>query len=386
MIIIAPDKFKNSMTAAEAAKCIARGIKAVLPGAELTLLPLSDGGEGLVESLVEAAAGSFITSYVTGPLGLPQKAGWGLISEGKTAVIEMASASGLTMIPEQQRDPLITTTCGTGELIKAALDRDCSELIIGIGGSATNDGGAGMAMALGVKFLDSSGQQLGAGGAELSRLVKIDTSGLDPRLKKTKTRVACDVSNPLTGPQGASHVYGPQKGATPEMARQLDRALENYARVVERDLGIDVRFTPGAGAAGGLGAGLIAFLGAELLSGIDLVLDILEIDRFLPDCTLLITGEGRLDSQSVQGKAPIGAARRAKKFNVPVLALAGSIEGSTGAFHREGISASFAIADGPLSLEESLARGPQLLERKIAELMRLCNRFYIPSPGNKPEI
>ncbi len=383
MIIIAPDKFKGSMTAVEAARCIARGIKAVFPFAELTLLPLSDGGEGLVESLVEAAAGSTETVKATNPLGYSVEARLGIINDKKTAVIEMASASGLTLIPEELRNPAITTTYGTGELIKAALDRKCSELIIGIGGSATNDGGTGMARALGVKFLDRSGQQLKPGGAELNRLDRIDMSEIDSRLDGKDIKVACDVSNPLTGPQGASHIYGPQKGATPDMVEQLEQALVNFARIVERDLGLNIDSIPGAGAAGGLGAGLIAFLGAKLHSGIDLVLDTLEIDKLLPGCTLLITGEGRLDSQSVYGKTPIGAARRARSFNVPVLALAGSLDGSLDLFRREGITASFAIADGPLSLEESKTRGRQLLEAKTAELMHICKHFQVPSSKNK---
>ncbi len=377
MIIIAPDKFKDSMTAGKAAKSIARGIKAVFPHAKLTLLPLSDGGEGLVEALVDAANGSIQTETVTGPLGSKVKAQWGIIKNNKTAVIEMASASGLSLLPEELRNPSLTTTYGTGELIKAALDRNCSELIIGIGGSATNDGGAGMARALGVKFLDESGENLNNGGAELSRLNKIDISGIDARLQGKDIKVACDVSNPLTGPHGASYVYGPQKGATPKMVEQLELSLTNFARVVKIDLGVNIDSVPGAGAAGGLGAGLIAFLGAKLHSGIDLVLDTIEIDKFLPKCTLLITGEGKLDSQSVYGKAPIGAARKARKYNVPVLAIAGSLEGSLDKFHKEGISASFAIADGPISPEESIARGPELLEAKTEELMRFGKIFLL---------
>ncbi len=371
MIIIAPDKFKDSMTARQAAESIARGVKAILPDARLTLLPLSDGGEGLVEALAGAAATSIETSEVTGPLGFPVKARWGIIKRGKTAVIEMAAASGLALVPEDKRNPLLTTTYGTGELIKAALDRGCRELIIGIGGSATNDGGAGMAAALGVKFLDKDGKKLGYGGAELSRLVKLDRSGLDPRLQETAIKVAGDVDNPLTGPRGASQVYGPQKGASRDMAEQLDGALVNYARVIKKELGINIADVPGAGAAGGLGAGLIAFTGAEIYSGIDLVLDTLGIDRLLPRCRLLFTGEGRLDSQSVHGKVPIGVARRARKHNVPVVALAGSLEGSREEFRSQGITASFAIADGPLSLEESLARGPELIEKLTAELISL---------------
>ena len=370
-IIVAPDKFKGSMTAAEAADNIARGIKSVMPAAKLQLIPLSDGGEGLVDSLVGSAKGTFMHTVVADPLGSAVKAAWGLVDNGKTAVIEMSTASGLTLVPEEKRNPAIATTYGTGELIKAALDYGCTKLIIGIGGSATNDGGAGMAQALGARFYDQSGHTLNYGGAELLRLDRIDISGLDCRLQNLVTLVACDVDNPLTGPLGAARIYGPQKGATPELVDTLDAALSNYAQVVKNDLGIEIDALPGAGAAGGLGAGLIAFLGAELRSGIELVLDALQIDDLLPGCNLLITAEGKLDAQSAHGKAPVGIARRAARFGVPVIALAGSIESELDQFHSEGLNACFAIADGPLTLEQSITRGPELLRNKTAELLRL---------------
>lgn len=374
-ILIAPDKFKGSMTAIEAANSIALGIKKVNPGAKLVKLPLSDGGEGLVDVMVNAAGGTVIETMVTGPLGNPVKAKWGLIEDKMKAVIEMSAASGLNLVSESKRNPSITSTYGTGELIKAAMDHGCNEIIVGIGGSATNDGGAGMARALGVKFNDFNKEPLAEGGSELIKLESLDLKEIDPRLERTKILVASDVDNPLIGPRGASIVYGPQKGASAEMAKNLDRALENYASVIKREIGINVDQLPGAGAAGGLGAGLIAFLGAELQPGIELVLDALNFDRHLEGCFLLVTGEGRLDGQSLHGKSPIGAARRAKKRNVPVLALAGSISGSRESFHREGITACFAIADGPLSLEESVARGPELLSKKAAEVMRLISRI-----------
>lgn len=380
-IIIAPDKFKGSMSATKAAQYIARGINSVLPNAELILMPLSDGGEGLVESLAVAESYSIVTTEVTGPLGQMVRAKWGVNDNGKTAIIEMSAASGLALVPREQRDPSFTTTFGTGELIKAALDYGCSNLIIGIGGSATNDGGAGMARALGVKFFDQTGQQLNGCGAELIRLSSIDMSGLDPRLQQVEAKVACDVDNPLTGPKGASYIYGPQKGADPEMIKTLDQALENYRQVIKKTLGKDVGDIPGSGAAGGLGAGLLAFLNAEICPGIELVLDALDIDRFLHHCSLLVTGEGKLDAQSSHGKAPVGAARRARKYNVPVIALAGIIEGELEFFHREGITACFAIADGPLSLDESISRGPQLIEKKAAELTRIFKHCRINDPG-----
>lgn len=379
-IIIAPDKFKGSMSASEAARYIARGINSVLPNSELILLPLSDGGEGLVESLAGMGNISIVTTAVTGPLGQLVKAKWGFNDIGKTAIIEIAAASGLTLVPNEKRDPSVTSTFGTGELIKTALDYGCSNLIIGIGGSATNDGGAGMAQALGAKFFDHSGELLRGCGAELIRLNHIDISDLDPRLQQVSVKVASDVNNPLTGPKGASYTYGPQKGATPEMVKMLDRGLENYRRVIKKTIGKDIGGIPGSGAAGGLGAGLIAFLNAEIRPGIELVLDTLDIDRFLHHCNLLVTGEGKLDAQSVSGKAPVGVARRARKFNVPVIALAGIIEGGLEIFHEEGITACFAIADGPLSLDESISRGPQLIEKKAAELARIFNHFLVDNP------
>ncbi len=370
-ILAAPDKFKGSMSASKAAEMIEQGIRTVITDAEIFKFPLSDGGEGLVESLAGKPGGAVKTASVTGPLGDKVDAVFGLTDGGRTAVIEMAAASGLALVPEEKRDPAITTTYGTGELILAALNQGCEKLIIGIGGSATNDGGAGMARALGAKFLDRNGRPLREGGADLIRLESIDISGLDSRLKKIEVLVASDVDNPLTGPRGASHIYGPQKGATPAMVDKLDRALKNYARVIKKDLGLEVENIPGAGAAGGLGTGLITFLQARLLSGIELVLDALEIDRYLPGCHLLITGEGKLDLQSTYGKAPVGIARKAKEHRVPVIALTGQLEGNTESFHREGITACFAIANGPLDLEESMRKGPELLKTKTAELIRI---------------
>ncbi|MFU8794414.1 MAG: glycerate kinase [Dethiobacteria bacterium] len=368
-LIIAPDKFKNSMTASEAAERIAAGVNSVLPEAELKLLPLSDGGEGLTEALCGAGKGIIFTTEVTDPLGSNIKANWGITDRGDTAVIEMAAASGLALISSRERDPKKTTTYGTGELIRAALDHGCKKLIIGIGGSATNDGGAGMAEALGVKFLDRNGNEIGRGGVELQNLSHIDLSGLDPRLKTADIKVACDVDNPLTGLQGASYIYGPQKGADSGTVTALDRALSQLAAIIKKDLDLDIEQTPGAGAAGGLGAGLMAFLGATLYPGIELVLDALKIENFLPGCNLLITGEGSLDSQSLHGKAPVGIAKRAASHSVPVIALAGRISGDPTKFHQVGINACFAIADGPLTLAESLKRGPELIEHKVRELM-----------------
>jgi len=370
-ILIAPDKFKNSMSASEAAAMIAAGVKAVYPNAEIIKMPLSDGGEGLVDVLTGSRSSSLQHKIVTGPLGKPVNACWGLIDHGKTAVLEMAEASGLNLVPESQRNPALASTDGTGELIKAALDKGCTKLIIGIGGSATNDGGAGMARALGAVFIDRQGRSLSGGGAELVELERIDISGLDQRLRRVETVVASDVDNPLTGPQGAAYTYAPQKGATPEVVERLDRALKRYSEVVKRDLGYDLEKAKGAGAAGGLGAGLIAFLDAEIQPGVNLVLDQMEFDSVLHNCNLVITGEGKLDQQTVHGKVPVGVARRAREKKIPVLALTGTLEANPLTLHLEGITACFAIADGPLSTEDSIKKGPELLKNKTVQLMRL---------------
>ena len=370
--IVAPDKFKGSMTAEEAAERITRGILSVLPEAEILQFPLSDGGEGLVDALLRESDGEIMKTTVTGPLNEPVEARWAILGDCSTAVVEMAAASGLTLLPGGKRDPLRATTYGTGELIRAALNHHCTRLIIGLGGSATNDAGAGMAQALGAGLYDRSGRQIGRGGKELLNLEKIDLAGLDQRLPDLHCLVAVDVDNPLTGLHGASLVYGPQKGASPDEADLLEQALVHFAAIVRKDLGVDVESIPGAGAAGGLGAGLAAFLQAEIHPGIELVLDELQIDRHLPGCRLAVTAEGKLDSQSLHGKAPVGMARRAVKYSVPVIALAGSIDHRClPAFHSAGIEACFAIANGPLSLEESLRRGPELLESKTAQLFRL---------------
>jgi glycerate kinase len=370
-IVIAPDSFKGSLSSTEAAQAMARGVQRALPEAELVLLPLSDGGEGLVESLVTASGGELLEYEVTGPLGSPVTAQMGLMGGGRTAVIEMAQASGLVLVPEAERNPLVTTTFGTGELIAKALDLGCDHLIIGIGGSATNDGGMGMAQALGVRFLDEEGELLGSGGGELARLASIDLSRLDPRLEDVRIEVACDVNNPLTGPQGASHVYGPQKGATPEMVEFLDAALARYDRILQRDAGQDVGRVPGAGAAGGLGAGLMALLGGRLVSGIELVLSALDFETKAAGASLVLTGEGKFDAQSAYGKVPMGVARRSRALGVPVVVIAGTVLPSAEILHGEGVSAYFSIINRPMSLKEAMEGAVELLENQVAEVIRL---------------
>ncbi|UNC92225.1 glycerate kinase family protein [Candidatus Contubernalis alkaliaceticus] len=372
-IVLAPDSFKGSLTAAQAAENMAIGIKKVLPEAQIIKLPLSDGGEGLVDSLVGSMNGEIRRELVSGPLKVPVEAYWGVSEDGKTGVIEMAAASGLTLVPQEKRNPMFTTTYGTGELIKAALKYGCTKLIIGIGGSGTNDGGMGMAQALGVKFLDKERGTLGLGGGQLIKLDHIDISGLDPTLEKASILVACDVNNPLTGTQGASAVYGPQKGADGEMVNKLDNGLKHFAKIIRRDLGVEVEHVPGAGAAGGLGAGIMAFLKGQLTPGIDLVMDMVGLEKELAHCDLVLTGEGRLDAQSVFGKVPVGVARRGRKFGVPVIALAGSIAAGAETLHREGITAYFCIIDAPISLTEAKERAAENIQRTTMEIMRLIN-------------
>ncbi|KPK23148.1 MAG: glycerate kinase, partial [Dehalococcoidia bacterium SG8_51_3] len=324
-IVIAPQGFKGNLTALEVARAIEEGVKRIVPDAETVLKPMADGGEGTVQALVDATGGELITTKVTGPLKEWVNAHWGILSDETTAVIEMASASGLPLVPPEKRNPFITTTYGTGELIRTALDRGCRKLIIGIGGSATNDGGAGMAQALGARFLDADDKELPFGGAALARLERIDISGMDPRLANFEVTLASDVNNPLCGPRGASAIYGPQKGATPEMVKQLDAALSHYADVIKRDLDIDLRDVPGAGAAGGLGLGLMVFLKAKAVPGIDVVIRATNLVADLKGAEIVFTAEGRIDCQSAMGKVPTGVALAAKEFGAMVIALAGEV-------------------------------------------------------------
>jgi glycerate 2-kinase len=372
-IVIAPDSFKESMTAAEVCSAVEAGFRKVLGDAEFVHVPVGDGGEGTVQSVVDATNGRIVEVTATGPLGEKVDAFYGLTGDGKTAVIEMAAASGLHLVSREQRNPLVTTTRGTGELILDALDKKVERIVLGLGGSATNDGGAGMASALGVKFLDVNGEELRPGGEALGELLTIDVSDMDPRLKSVKIDVACDVTNPLTGPLGASAVFGPQKGATPEMVGVLDASLKRYAEAVERNLGLQVNDLPGAGAAGGLGAGVVAFLDGNLQSGIDLVLDVIGFEEAVRDADLVITGEGRIDSQTVHGKAPVGVAKRAKAVaaDVPVVAIAGSIGPDYEAVFEHSIDAVFSVVNGVVPLEEALANGSVNVEKTAENIARL---------------
>lgn len=351
-ILIAPDSFKGSLTALEVAESIEKGVIEVLPEAETIKIPMADGGDGTIQSLVDANGGTLITKQVIGPLGNKIEAYFGLLEEKETAVIEMATASGLPLISKERLNPMKATTYGTGELIKAALDKGINELIIGIGGSATNDGGVGMAQALGVSFLDSKGEEIGFGGEELARIDTIDMSNLDPRIKNVNIRVACDVTNSLYGLDGAAYIYGPQKGATPEMIKELDNCLRHFANIVQKELGKDLQSIPGGGAAGGLGAGLVAFLDAELEPGVDIVLDENGFNEIINDIDLVVTGEGRLDGQTVKGKAPIGVAKRAKEYDIPVIAIGAVLGQNVEKVLKEGIDAVFSILQDTVPFEE----------------------------------
>lgn len=353
-ILIAPDSFKESLSAREAACAIADGIRAVVPNAELMELPVGDGGEGTTEALLSARGGQRFTETVTGPLGDPVAAKWAMLDDGCTAIIECAAASGLVLVPFAARDASLTTTRGTGELILAALDRGATRFVIGLGGSATNDAGAGMLQALGARFLDAGGRELPAGGGALINLQRIDLGALDPRLASVSFSIACDVDNPLLGDHGASAVFGPQKGADPTMVRHLDFCLSQFARAVLDNTGRNVTDIPGAGAAGGLGAAFLGFFNTELQPGIDIVLDTLEFDRHLADADLVITGEGRVDGQTLRGKTPVGVSRRAMAAGVPVLALAGIVGDGAEALFEHGVVAIHSIVPGVTSLPEAL--------------------------------
>ncbi|GMQ47676.1 glycerate kinase [Vibrio sp. 10N] len=373
-IIIAPDSYKESLTAMEVAEAIEAGFKKIFTDAEYIKLPMADGGEGTVQSLVDATGGSIVTCDVTGPLGQTVEGFFGLMGDGSTAIIEMAAASGLHLVEPEKRNPLVTTTFGTGELVKAALDRGVKHIIVGIGGSATNDGGIGMAQALGAKLLDANGNALGFGGGELSKLSRIDLAELDPRLADIKLEVACDVDNPLCGPKGASHVFGPQKGATPEMVETLDSNLAHYAEVIKSTNGRDVVDTAGAGAAGGLGAALLGLFDAELRPGIQIVMDAVNLSEVVKDADLVITGEGRIDSQTIHGKTPIGVARTAKQYDIPVIAIAGSTAKDCAVVHEHGIDAAYSVVLGatdlPTALKEA-AFNVEMTSRNIAAAMAM---------------
>ncbi|MDH6675271.1 glycerate kinase [Paenibacillus sp. LBL] len=373
VIVLAPDSFKESMTAKEVCEAMERGILKANPNVTCIHVPMADGGEGTMQSLVDATGGTVHTAMVTGPLGNQVEASYGVSGDGSTGVLEMASASGIHLVPPAERNPLVTTTYGTGELIKACLDHGVSRLLIGIGGSATNDGGAGVVQALGGKLLDAEGKELAFGGGDLGRLASFDLTGLDSRLQHVEVEVACDVTNPLCGETGASHVFGPQKGATPDMIEQLDSNLRNYAGVMKQQLGKDIVDYPGAGAAGGLGGGLMVFLNGTLKKGIDMVVDYTGLEEKVRQADMVWTGEGGMDFQTQYGKTPLGVAMVAKKHGKPVVALAGRIGDGIEVLYDKGMDAIFGIMPGAATLSEALVNGQQNVERTSENIVRLMN-------------
>lgn len=371
-VLVAPDKFKGSLSAKQVASAIKKGIVRAMPDAVVEVCPMSDGGEGMVEALLDSLGGERREVIVTGPMGERVKAGYGILP-GSIAVIEMSSAAGLWMVPVEKRNPMLATTFGVGELIKDALAENIRRIIIGIGGSATNDGGTGMAKALGVKFMDDHGEELGHGGQILARIKKIDMSRLDSRAKSAEILAACDVTNPLYGENGAAYVYAPQKGADLQMVRELDDGLRNFSQVIKNGLDKDVAEVPGAGAAGGIGAGLVAFLGARLIPGVEIVAETVGLREKMRGVDIVVTGEGRIDSQTLSGKTPFGVARIAKEMEIPVIAFAGSVKEDANSLHDNGVLAMFSISDGPISMDESMKRAEKLLERSAEEVFRLID-------------
>ena len=390
-IVIAPDSFKESLTSMEVATELETGLRRVWPDAVCIKIPMADGGEGTVQSLVDATGGDIVTCSAQAPLGNVITASYGLLGGGKVAVIEMAEASGLPLVPRDKRNPLLASTYGTGQVIADALQRGVEEVIIGLGGSATNDGGAGMAQALGVRFYTNDGALISdpLGGGGLAAIARIDMTHVNPALKRLKVNVACDVTNPLTGPKGASHVYGPQKGATPAMVEELDRNLRHFADLIRRDVGRDVEAQPGAGAAGGMGAALIAFTGGTLKRGIELVVEATKLEDHMAGADLALTGEGRVDFQTAFGKTPSGVAAAARKFGVPVVAIGGGLSEDARGVFEHGIDGLAAATVNPMDLETAIRKSRQNLQdaaERVARLIVIGQRLAGPTaPAPNPD-
>ncbi|WP_163710693.1 glycerate kinase [Mangrovibacterium lignilyticum] len=369
-VLIAPDSFKDCLDAASVSRHLAEGIHRVLPDAEINSIPVADGGEGFVQTMLSALGGERVDLQVFDPLRRPVLAFYGILPDG-TAVIEMAAASGIELLRREERNPLLTTTYGTGQLMADAMKKGCSKIIIGIGGSATNDGGMGMARALGFRFPDKNGDKVSWGGGSLHLITQIDSSDVNPLLAKTEILVACDVNNPLTGPLGASAVYGPQKGATPEVVEELDKNLAHFAAVIQRDLNIDVLTLPGSGAAGGLGAGLVAFAGGRLQAGFDIVKEQTKLETAVMAADIVLTGEGKMDGQTKQGKTPWGVAQLAKKHGKPLIAFAGFLGDGYRELYDEGFTSIFALPNGPASLDSCITNAPELLADTAEQVFRV---------------
>ncbi|NIK72188.1 MULTISPECIES: glycerate kinase [unclassified Paenibacillus] len=367
-IVVAPDSFKGSLSAASSAEAIAQGVRRCVPDAQIIKLPIADGGEGTLDSLLTAAGGERVNVSVAGPLERPVEASYGLL--GQTAVIEMAEASGLCLLKEEERNPSLTTTYGTGELIRHALDRGCRRFLLTVGGSATNDGGTGMLQALGMRLLDRLGNPVPAGGGNLVDIVTIDDSSWDPRIAESSFVIATDVQNPLIGEQGASRVFGPQKGATTTIVNQLEHGMTAWADRIQEKTGIRLHDRPGAGAAGGLCGAYLAFFPASIRRGIDVVLEHVRLEEHLKEADLVITGEGRIDHQTASGKAPMGVAQLARKHGIPAIALAGSVGTGIEALYAEGIHSVHSIISSPMTLKEAMEYAPVLLEQAAEQVIR----------------
>lgn len=369
--VLAPDSFKESMTSMEACLAMEKGIKKVFKDAECIKVPMADGGEGTVDALVNATEGKFIEIEVTNPLGKKIKANYGILGDGKTAVIEMAKASGIELIDRSERNPYVTTTYGTGEIIKDAVNKGIKHILIGIGGSATNDAGAGMLQALGVKLLDANKEEIAFGGVQLEKIEYIDKCKLDEFLKDVTIEVACDVTNPLVGENGASYIFGPQKGATPEMVKVLDNNLRHFALKVKESFGIDIAHVPGSGAAGGLGGALLGFLNAELRSGIELVIKYTNLEEKIKTSDYVLTGEGSIDGQTIFGKTPVGVSKLGKKYDIPVVAFAGKVEPESSNLYSQGMKSIFSIMRGVETLDDALKNGASNLEKTVESVIRI---------------
>ena len=369
-IVIAPDSFKESLSAADVANAIAAGVRSVIADAQIHCLPMADGGEGTLDAVLAVTGGEQRQIEVADALGRPRLAQWGWLPN-QTAIIEMASAAGLEHIAACDRDPARADTQGVGELFLAALDAGAQHIVLTAGGSATNDAGSGMLRALGMRLLDSEGQALPRGGSALKDLTSIDTSALDPRLHKTGVTVATDVRNPLCGPNGASAIFGPQKGATPELVQSLDRALSQFANITAQSTGSDLQDHPGAGAAGGLGFAALAWLGARMRPGVEVVAELAGLEAAVAKADLVFTGEGRMDAQTLQGKTPWGVMRVAQQYDVPVIAIAGSLGPGYEALYDAGLTAAFSLVNGPIELEYALTQAPTLLQSRATDIMRL---------------
>ena len=370
-VLIAPQSYKGSISAIKVAEAIKEGALNIFPSIESLIIPVADGGDGTLETLVESTSGTIHNSNATGPLGNSIPVIWGTLGDNKTAIIEMARISGLALVPQNKRNPYYTTSYGLGEIIKEALDLDYRKFIIGIGGSATNDGGAGMAQALGAKLTDKNKKSIDLGGLALNEITKIDISGIDPRIHESEILVACDVNNPLCGPNGASFVYGPQKGASPEMVKTLDDALYHFGSQLISDTGINIMEIAGSGAAGGIGGGMVGFLNAKLKPGVEIVLDTLDFDKSLKNVDLVITGEGQIDFQTVFSKAPIGVAKHAKKYNIPVIAICGSLGKNYQDVHSHGIDAVIPITPKPMDLKEASDNAYELIKNTSEQIFRI---------------